>query len=89
MTTTAYDIQRAASYPPFQAQRIWLDDDDARALAEAVRDQVKGQDILVDLQEAFGRPPEPGLLQADGLHPTLAGQQAIAKAFVDQLSHSR
>jgi lysophospholipase L1-like esterase len=87
MTPTACDIQRAASYPPFQAQQIWLQDGDAIALDRAVRELVQDAgDILVDLQEAFGRPPEPGLLQADGLHPTLAGQQAIARAFVEQLS---
>jgi acyl-CoA thioesterase-1 len=89
MTPTAYDIQRAVSYPPFQAQQIWLHDDDAHALDRVVRDLVRDQDMMVDLQETFGRPPEPGLLQADGLHPTLAGQQAIAKAFVEQLSRSK
>jgi acyl-CoA thioesterase-1 len=89
MTPTAYDIQRAVSYPPFQAQQIWLQDDDAHALDRVVRDLVKDQDMMVDLQETFGRPPEPGLLQADGLHPTLAGQQAIAKAFVEQLSRGK
>jgi acyl-CoA thioesterase-1 len=89
MTPTAYDIQRAVSYPPFQAQQIWLHDDDAQALDRVVRDLVRDQDMMVDLQETFGRPPEPGLLQADGLHPTLAGQQAIAKAFVEQLSRSK
>jgi acyl-CoA thioesterase I len=85
MTPTGYDIERAASYPPFQAQQIWLRDDDALALDRAVRDQVKDEDMMVDLKETFGRPAEPGLLQADGLHPTLAGQQAIARAFVEQL----
>lgn len=87
MTPTGYDIQRAASYPPFQAQQIWLQDDDAVALDQAVRDRVKDEDIMVDLRNTFGRPPQPSLLQADGLHPTLAGQQAIAKAFAAQLSN--
>ena len=81
MTPTACDIGRAASYPPFQAQQIWLHNDAAHALDQAVRNLVKDQDIMVDLQETFGRHPEPGLLQGDGLHPTLAGQQAIAKGI--------
>ena len=57
MTPTGYDIQRAASYPPFQAQQIWLQDDDAVALDQAVRDRVKDEDIMVDLRNTFGRPP--------------------------------
>jgi acyl-CoA thioesterase I len=87
MTPTGYDINRAASYPPFQAQQIWLHDGDGDALDQAIRDQVNDEDIMVDLRNTFGRPPEPSLLQADGLHPTLAGQQAIAKAFAEQLNN--
>jgi hypothetical protein len=35
---------------------------------------------------AGGSPPDPGLLRAGGLHPTLAGQKAIAQRFVGQLA---
>ena len=37
---------------------------------------------------AFGNPPDAALLNADGLHPTLAGQQAIARRFVERLAGS-
>jgi lysophospholipase L1-like esterase len=47
--------------------------------------EVAGEDILVDLWETFGDPPKPELLLPDGLHPSLAGQGAIATAFVEQL----
>src|SRR5580700_6152345 len=82
MTTTGHDTARIAAYPPFQAQQIWLEDDDLRAVDNAIRTTAGDGDVVVDLSGAFGSPPDRGLLRADGLHPTLAGQQAIAKRFV-------
>ncbi len=58
-------------------------------LAEVARlvREVAGEDPLVDLWKAFGDPPEPEFLLPDGLHPSLAGQKAIAAALVEQLSY--
>jgi acetyl esterase/acyl-CoA thioesterase-1 len=39
----------------------------------------------VDLQALFGEPPDPALLLADGLHPSLEGQKAILRAVVAKL----
>jgi len=86
MTPTARDTARIAAYPPFQGQQIWLDDDDMRAVDDAIRATAGDGDVVVDLSGAFGSPPEAALLSADGLHPTLAGQKAIAKQFVEQVS---
>lgn len=61
---------------------------DLAEVARLVR-EVAGRDTLVDLWEAFGDPPEPELLLPDGLHPSLAGQRAIAAAFVEQLGYRR
>jgi len=47
--------------------------------------EVAGEDPLVDLWEAFGDPAEPHFLLPDGLHPSLAGQKAIAAALVERL----
>ena len=60
-------------------------------LAEVARlvREVAGEDPLVDLWEAFGDPPKPELLLPDGLHPSLAGQRAIAATFVEQLGYRR
>jgi lysophospholipase L1-like esterase len=41
---------------------------------------------VVDLQRAFGRPANPRLLLADGLHPNVAGQQVILRAVVAKLA---
>lgn len=40
---------------------------------------------VVDLWAAFGDPPDPALLRSDGLHPSAAGQRAIARAILDAL----
>ena len=61
---------------------------DLAEVARLVR-EVAGEDPLVDLWEAFGDPPKPELLLPDGLHPSLAGQRAIAAAFVEQLGYRR
>jgi acyl-CoA thioesterase I len=85
MTLTAFDVGRAASYPPFQAQQIWLREADVMAVSDVIRAQARGGDTVVDLRDTFGRPPDPAMLQPDGIHPSAAGQQAIARAFIRQL----
>jgi lysophospholipase L1-like esterase len=86
MTLTACDTVRVAAYPPFQGQQIWLEDDNLRAVNDAIRTTVGDGDIVVDLSDAFGTPPDADLLRTDGLHPTLAGQKAIARRFVERLA---
>jgi acyl-CoA thioesterase I len=61
---------------------------DLAEVAMLVR-EAAGEDTLVDLWEAFADPPEPELLLPDGLHPSLAGQKAIAAALVEQLDYRR
>jgi acyl-CoA thioesterase-1 len=80
---------RIAAYPPFQGQQIWLEDDDLRAVNEAIRATAGDGDMVVDLSDAFGSPPDADLLRPDGLHPTLAGQKAIARRFVERLAGSQ
>jgi acyl-CoA thioesterase-1 len=43
-------------------------------------------EMVVDLQAAFGDPVPVDYQEPDGLHPTLAGHQAIAREFVARLS---
>jgi lysophospholipase L1-like esterase len=60
---------------------------DLVAIAEAMTEvAAQGGDLLVNLQEVFGLPPDPSLLLQDGLHPSLAGQTAIARAVVRSLT---
>src|SRR5918998_3372584 len=66
------------------AEPMWRNADLAE-VAKLVR-EVAGEDPLVDTWEVFGDPAKPELLFPDGLHPSLAGQKAIAAAYVEQLS---
>jgi len=62
---------------------VWRNKD----LAEVARfvSEMAGEGPLVDLWAAFGEPAQPKFLLPDGLHPSLAGQKAIAAALVEQL----
>ncbi len=86
MTPTACDTAKIAAYPPFRGQQIWLGDDDLRAVDDAIRATAGPADTVVDLSDVLGSPPDASLLSADGLHLTLAGQEAIAKRFVERLA---
>ncbi len=46
-------------------------------------------DPAVDLQAVFGLPPDPQLLLADGLHPSLVGQKLIVRTLVEALANLR
>jgi len=85
MTLAGFDVAKAVSYPPLKAQQIWLRDADVEAVSDGIRAQARSGDTVVDLQDTFGRPLDPAMLQSDGIHPSAAGQQAITRAFVWQL----
>ena len=83
ITPPTFHEERAAGYPPFRmGQSHWLNAD-VLAIAEFIRGQ---EDPVVDLQAVFGLPADPELQGPDGVHPSLAGQSAIARAFVERLS---
>jgi acyl-CoA thioesterase I len=55
MTPADRDTTRIAAYAPFQAQQIWLEDDDLHAVDEAIRATARDRDVIVDLSGALGR----------------------------------
>lgn len=64
--------------PDYAAVRMTWDNADIQACADAVRDLAGQHNLpLVDLVNAFSLNPDPSLYLADGLHPSLAGQQLI------------
>lgn len=79
---TVIEEKIAAFHFPVPFQVMWLNKG-LVAIAEIVRGQ---QEPVVDLQAAFGLSPNPELLLIDGLHPSLVGQTAIARALVERLS---
>jgi len=80
-----YDEERASAFPPFKmGQSVFLNDD-IIAIGDYIREQ---EEIVVDTQALFGLPADPELQGPDGVHPSLAGQKAIARAFVERLTES-
>lgn len=75
--------ERVAAFPAFQyGESTWRNEDIA-ALSAAI---VEFPEPVVDLAPVFGVPPAPELQGPDGLHVSLAGQAAIARALVAKLA---
>lgn len=85
ITPPTYDEQRASSFPPFKMGQSVFRNDDIVAVGDYIRRQ---EEPVVDTQAVFGLPADPRLQGPDGVHPSLAGQKAIARAFVERLSGS-
>lgn len=83
LTRWSIDEARIAAYPPFRMGQFALRGADIDAVSGVVRRQ---PGTVVDLGSVFGRPPTPTLLREDGLHPSLAGHQVIARAVVERLT---
>lgn len=75
--------ERANTYPPFKlGQSIWHNADIV-AIGNFMRKQ---PEPVVDVQTLFGVPAKPEWQGLDGVHPSLEGQRAIAKAIVERLT---
>lgn len=80
--TLVFEEEVTANWLGTDGQCAWSNRD-LRAIADVIRQQ---SDPVVDLQAIFGDPPQRDWLLDDGLHPSLAGQMAIARALVERLS---
>jgi lysophospholipase L1-like esterase len=78
-----FDEERTAVYPPFQMGQSHWRNEDVVAIGDFIREQ---EDPIVDIQTLFGTPADPELQGPDGVHPSLAGQKAIARTFVGRLT---
>jgi lysophospholipase L1-like esterase len=83
ITPPTFDEERAAAYPPFRMGQSHWRNEDVLAIGDFIREQ---KEPVVDLQAVFGTPADPELQGPDGIHPSLAGQKAIARAFVKRLT---
>ncbi|MCA1718935.1 MAG: GDSL-type esterase/lipase family protein [Actinobacteria bacterium] len=83
ITPPTFDEERAVAYPPFQMGQSHWRNDDVLAIGDFIREQ---REPVVDIQTVFGTPADPELQGPDGVHPSLAGQEAIARAFVERLT---
>lgn len=75
--------ERVAQFPPFRFGESTWRNADLVALATALPDT---GDPVVDLVATFGTPADPELQGPDGVHPSIAGQRAIATAVVTALA---
>lgn len=70
---------RVAQYPPFRmGQSSWRNDD----ITDLARALGGFAEPVVDLTRVFGVPADPALQGPDGVHPTIEGQAAIARAVL-------
>jgi len=83
LTPVPVDEARVAAFTPFQRGLSSWRNDDVVAVAEVL---TTFDDPVVDLRRVFGVPPDPLLQGVDGVHPSLAGQTAIARAFVEAVT---
>ena len=83
ITPPTFHEKRAGAYPPFRMGHSHWRNEDVLAVGDFIREQ---EGPVVDVQALFGTPADPELQGPDGVHPSLTGQKAIAKAFVDSVT---
>ena len=73
------------AYEPFRmgpVPFVWRDAD-----VEAINGWIREQpEPVVDIYAGFGKPAPQEYQEPDGLHPTLAGHQVLAREFVTRLA---
>jgi acyl-CoA thioesterase I len=85
LTRMPIDEARMEAYEPFRmgpVPFVWRDAD-----VEAINGWIREQpEPVVDIYAGFGKPAPPEYQEPDGLHPTLAGHQVLAREFVTRLA---
>ena len=83
ITPPTVNEERIAAHPVFAPSGMRWRNADVVAIGDAMLGM---PDPVVDLRPVFGRPARPELVDPDGVHPSLRGQQAIARALVEALA---
>ena len=85
LTRMPIDDGRMGTYEPFRmgpVPFVWRNSD-----VEAINAWVREQpEPVADIYAAFGSPAPQEFQEPDGLHPTLAGHQILAREFVSRLA---
>jgi lysophospholipase L1-like esterase len=82
MTPVPVHEERVADFEPFKLGHSTWRNADITELAEGIK---AFDDPVVDLVPTFGVPADSQLQGPDGVHPSLAGQQAITVAVLECL----
>lgn len=83
LTPPTIHEERIAANSFLQPLQLRLCNEDLEAVGDVVRRQ---PEVVVDVQAVFGRPAAASFLLPDGIHPSLAGHKAIARAVVERLT---
>ncbi len=83
ITPTTINDERVEAFPPFRQGGIRCRNEDIAAVGDVMRNL---SDPVVDTQADFGLPANALWMEADGLHPSLAGHQIIATLLVQELT---
>lgn len=87
ITPAPIDDQRVAAHPGFRYAQVTWQHQDAVELTDAVRRLgEEHHDPVVDLSAALDPSAHPHRLEADGLHPSPAGQAVITTALIRTLA---
>jgi len=83
ITPTTINGERVEAFPPFRQGGIRCRNEDIAAIGDVLRNL---SDPVVDTQADFGLPANALWMEADGLHPSLAGHQVIVTLLVQELT---
>lgn len=83
ITPTTINGERIEAFPPFRQGGIRCRNEDIAAIGDVMRNL---SDPVVDTQADFGLPANALWMEADGLHPSLAGHQVIVTLLVQELT---
>ncbi|MFB9274452.1 SGNH/GDSL hydrolase family protein [Cohnella cellulosilytica] len=83
ITPTTINGERIEAFPPFRQGGIRCRNEDIAAVGDVMRNL---SDPVVDTQADFGLPANALWMEADGLHPSLAGHQIIVTLLVQELT---
>jgi hypothetical protein len=85
LTRMPIDEDRLNAYEPFRMGPLahTFRNTDFEPINAWLRQQ---PEVVVDYRAAWGDPPPAEFQEPDGLHPTLAGHQALAREFVTRLA---
>lgn len=86
LTPPPLDEERVDGHPVFARSRLGWRNADVLAIGDALPGVADPADRTVDLRPVFGVPARADLVELDGVHPSIAGQQAIARALVEALA---
>lgn len=83
ITPTTIDEKKVASFPHFKQAQISCRNDDIVLVGDIIRSQ---SDPVVDTQAGFRLPGSSEWMGPDGMHPTIAGHQAILTWLIEELT---